>query len=103
VGITGEVTLRGRRLPVGGIKPKVPAAHRAGLKKVILPKKNEGDPEDLPGEVFESMAFIAVERADEALEAAFNSKNQNHLDVPLGAIDAQNTEALPEKANAIAA
>ncbi|MBN1849149.1 MAG: endopeptidase La [Deltaproteobacteria bacterium] len=68
VGMTGEVTLRGRVLPVGGIKTKVLAAHRAGLKKVILPKRNERDLEDIPEEVRNDLEFILVERIDEALE-----------------------------------
>jgi ATP-dependent Lon protease len=70
VGMTGEVTLRGRVLPVGGIKMKVLAAHRAGLNTVILPKRNEKDLEDVPPEVRNSMDFILVDRIDEALEAA---------------------------------
>jgi len=68
VGMTGEVTLRGRVLPVGGIKMKVLAAHRAGLKKVILPKRNERDLDELPDEVRNDMEFILVERIDQALE-----------------------------------
>jgi ATP-dependent Lon protease len=70
VGMTGEVTLRGRVLPVGGIKMKVLAAHRAGLKTVILPKRNDKDLDELPDEVRESMGFALVERIDEALEVA---------------------------------
>ena len=70
VAMTGEVTLRGRVLPVGGIKMKVLAAHRAGLSTVILPKRNEKDLEDVPAEVRDSMSFILVDRIDEALEAA---------------------------------
>jgi len=72
VGMTGEVTLRGRVLPVGGIKMKVLAAHRAGLRTVILPKRNERDLEELPSEVREDVTFLAVERIDEALEVAFS-------------------------------
>jgi ATP-dependent Lon protease len=70
VGMTGEITLRGQVLPVGGIKEKVLAAHRAGLKKVILPKRNDVDIEDIPTEVQESMTFIFVEKVDEVLAAA---------------------------------
>jgi len=68
VGMTGEVTLRGRVLPVGGIKMKVLAAHRAGLTMVILPKRNERDLEELPEEVREAMTFFPMERIDEALK-----------------------------------
>jgi len=71
VGITGEITLRGRVLPVGGIKMKALAAHRAGLTTVILPKRNERDLEDLPDEVRNAMAFVPVDRIDDAIEAAF--------------------------------
>ena len=70
VGMTGEITLRGQVLPVGGIKEKVLAAHRAGLKSVIMPKRNEGDLEDLPEEVRSSMKFVYVETVDEVLQAA---------------------------------
>ena len=69
-GMTGEITLRGQVLPVGGIKEKVLAAHRASLKTVILPKRNETDLEELPEEVRKSMKFIFVETVDEVLKAA---------------------------------
>ena len=72
VGVTGEVTLRGRVLPVGGIKMKTLAAHRAGLKTVILPRKNEADLEELPDEVREEMEFVLVDRIEEALEVALS-------------------------------
>jgi ATP-dependent Lon protease len=68
--MTGEITLRGQVLPVGGIKEKVLAAHRAGLKTVILPNRNEKDLEDLPQEVRDSMKFILVEKVDQVFEAA---------------------------------
>ena len=71
VGMTGEVTLRGRVLPVGGIKQKILAAHRAGLTTVILPKRNEKDLEDLPDEVRNTLIFVTVDRIDEALKVAF--------------------------------
>ncbi|MBF0298898.1 MAG: endopeptidase La [Oligoflexia bacterium] len=70
VGMTGEITLRGRVLPVGGIKMKVLAAYRAGLKVVILPKRNEKDLEELPEEVRQQLKFILVERIDEAMAVA---------------------------------
>ena len=74
VGMTGEITLRGQVLPVGGIKEKVLAAHRAGLKTIILPKDNEPDLEDLPEEVHNAIQFILVERIDEVLEHALEQK-----------------------------
>ncbi|MGD9137564.1 MAG: endopeptidase La [Desulfobacterales bacterium] len=70
VGMTGEVTLRGRVLPVGGIKMKILAAHRAGLDTVILPKRNEKDLDEIPREVRDVMNFVLVDRIDEAIEAA---------------------------------
>jgi ATP-dependent Lon protease len=73
VGITGEITLRGRVLPVGGIKMKALAAHRAGLKTVILPKRNQSDLDELPDEVRGEMEFITTDRIDEAIDAAFTS------------------------------
>jgi ATP-dependent Lon protease len=79
VGMTGEVTLRGRVLPVGGIKQKVLAAHRAGLTTVILPKRNEKDLDDLPDEVRNTMLIVLVDRIDEALKAAFDT-DAHHRD-----------------------
>ena len=70
VGMTGEITLRGNVLPVGGIKDKVLAAHRAGLKTVILPKRNEKDLDDLPDSTREEMTFILAEHVDKVLEHA---------------------------------
>lgn len=70
LGMTGEVTLRGRMLPVGGIKMKVLAAHRAGLTTVLLPKRNERDLEELPDEVRNAMNFVPIELIDEALKVA---------------------------------
>jgi len=70
IGMTGEITLRGKILPVGGIRDKVLAAHRAGLKKIVLPKENEKDLEEVPQEVKEELQFIFVETIDEALETA---------------------------------
>lgn len=80
VGMTGEITLRGQVLPIGGLKEKVLAAHRAGLKKVILPKLNEPDLEDLPEEVRQAMAFIPVDKIDEVLENALEPAPDRHDD-----------------------
>ncbi len=70
VAMTGEITLRGKVLPVGGIKDKVLAAHRLGVNTVIIPKKNENDLEDLPDEVRSSLQFVLAETVDEVLAAA---------------------------------
>ncbi|HSL68126.1 MAG TPA: endopeptidase La [Actinomycetota bacterium] len=70
VGMTGEVTLQGRVLPIGGVKQKVLAAHRAGITEVILPKRNEGDLDDVPEMVREEIAFHPVETVDEVLSLA---------------------------------
>ncbi len=70
VGMTGEITLRGQVLPVGGIKEKVLAAHRAGLKTVIIPRQNEKDLEDVPAEVRRSLEFVLAERVDDVINTA---------------------------------
>ncbi|HIC87816.1 MAG TPA: endopeptidase La, partial [Anaerolineae bacterium] len=70
VGMTGEITLRGQVLPVGGIKQKVLAAHRAGVNTVILPQRNEADLDDLPEDVRNALRFTLVEHIDEVLEHA---------------------------------
>lgn len=70
--MTGEISLSGLVLPVGGIKEKVLAAHRAGIKRVILPKANDKDLKDVPQEVREDMTFILVERIEEVLPSAFD-------------------------------
>jgi ATP-dependent Lon protease len=70
VGMTGEVTLQGRVLPIGGVKQKVLAAHRAGLNEVILPKRNEGDLEDVPEQVREQITFHVAESINDVLSWA---------------------------------
>ncbi|MEW6189890.1 MAG: endopeptidase La [Actinomycetota bacterium] len=74
VGMTGEITLRGHVLPVGGIKEKILAAHRAGLKEVILPKDNEKDLELVPKHVLKGLKCIFVEHMDEVLKVALVTK-----------------------------
>jgi ATP-dependent Lon protease len=73
VGMTGEMTLQGRVLPVGGIKQKVLAAHRQGLKTIILPQANEVDLDDVPQEIRDDLSFELVEHVDEILELAFDA------------------------------
>ncbi|MDP8903806.1 MAG: endopeptidase La [Chloroflexota bacterium] len=70
VAMTGEITLRGKVLPVGGIKEKVLAAHRAGVRTVLLPRRNEADLDDVPEELRRQMNFVLVDTADEVLAKA---------------------------------
>jgi ATP-dependent Lon protease len=72
LGMTGEITLSGAVLPVGGIKEKVLAAHRAGLTKIILPKENERDIEEIPADVRDELTFVAVESIEEVLREALD-------------------------------
>lgn len=76
IGMTGEITLRGKVLPIGGIKEKVLAAARFGLDAVILPKRNEADLEDVPETVRKRMTFILVDAVDEVLEAALGDSEE---------------------------
>jgi ATP-dependent Lon protease len=68
--MTGEITLRGRVLPIGGLKEKVLAAHRGGIKTVLIPKENEKDVDDIPQQVLKSVTMIKVEHMDEVLKHA---------------------------------
>ena len=72
--MTGEITLRGQVLPIGGVKEKVLAAHRFGLKTVILPKRNEKDLDDIPEEIRKEMNFVFANRVDDVLAAALEKE-----------------------------
>ncbi|HAA56842.1 MAG TPA: endopeptidase La, partial [Myxococcales bacterium] len=93
--MTGECTLRGRVLPVGGIKAKVLAAHRAGLTRVIIPKRNEVDLDEIPAEIKDTMEFFPVEDMQEVLDLAL----EEHVHSPLKKL---HTEHNPSKNRAAA-
>ena len=78
--MTGEISLRGLVLPVGGIKEKIIAAHRAGIKRVMLPARNRKDFEDIPEEVRRELEFIWLERVDEAIAAALEPKSESEAE-----------------------
>lgn len=76
VAMTGEITLRGRVLPVGGIKEKVLAAHRAGIRRLVLPERNKADLEEVPKEILDELEFVFVQRMDQVLENTLESMPQ---------------------------
>ncbi len=76
IAMTGEISLRGAVLPVGGIKEKVLAAHRAGIKKIILPKDNERDLKDVPQDVKDELTFVFAETIEDVI------KETLHIDLP---------------------
>jgi ATP-dependent Lon protease len=91
VAMTGEITLRGKVLPVGGIREKVLAAHRAGIKKVLLPEENEKDIEEIPANVKKKLEFVLIRTVKEALDHALVKPEI----VTAGASEASEPEALP--------
>ncbi len=83
IAMTGEITLRGRVLPIGGLKEKILAAHRGGIKKVLIPKENEKDLKDIPASVCKQLQIISVEHMDEVLfHALLPHKVDNGLSPP---------------------
>ena len=86
VAMTGEVTIRGRVLPIGGLNEKTMAAYRAGVKTVIIPKKNEPDLEEIDPKVRENLEFVTVDRVEEVLEVALVhlKKVQDKTGIPIG-------------------
>ena len=87
VAMTGEITLRGQVLPVGGIKQKVLAASRVGIDTVILPERNEPDLEDIPQEIRDEMHFVLIERVDQAFDAALRNGSPQPEEKEPGATD----------------
>jgi ATP-dependent Lon protease len=74
VAMTGEITLRGKVFPVGGLKEKILAAHRLGMKIVVLPFENEKDMEEIPKNIQKKMKFVLVKNMDEVLQVALGNK-----------------------------
>jgi ATP-dependent Lon protease len=74
VAMTGEITLTGQVLPIGGLKEKVLGAKRAGIRKIIMPKRNEIDLDDIPKEVRDTMSFVSVEELSEVLQNALGKR-----------------------------
>jgi len=76
VAMTGEISLRGRVLPIGGLKEKTLAAHRAGIKRVLVPERNKADLDEVPKEIRDELEFVFVTKLDEVLQAALESMPQ---------------------------
>ena len=98
--MTGEITLRGRVLPIGGLKEKILAAHRGGIKKVIIPEENEKDLKDIPSSIAKQMEMVFVENMDEVLTHALILKEgespfKEEDDIPLGIIQEGEPERPP--------
>ena len=74
IAMTGEITLRGKVLPIGGIKEKVLGAHRAGLRRVLVPSHNEADLDDIPADLRKQMQFVMLESIDQVLREALVSR-----------------------------
>jgi ATP-dependent Lon protease len=74
VAMTGEITLRGRVLPIGGLKEKVLAAHRAGIKRVLVPERNKADLDEVPQEIKNDLEFVFASKMDQILDAALEEK-----------------------------
>jgi ATP-dependent Lon protease len=91
VSMTGEITLRGQVMPIGGVKEKMLAAHRAGLKTIILPKRNQLDVEDVPEEVRKTMTFVFVESVNDVLKAALEKPVKPVKKIPQKKKNAKNT------------
>jgi ATP-dependent Lon protease len=92
--MTGEITLSGLVFPVGGIKEKVLAAHRAGIKRIIIPKKNESELEEIPEDVREQLEFVLVNKIDEVLDAALEKES---IQKPISVVSELNKSPKSEK------
>jgi len=89
VAMTGEITLRGKVLAIGGLKEKLLAAHRGGIKTVVIPKENEKDLREIPENIKENLEIIPVEWIDEVLDIALESKPEARIDEIVSKDEAQ--------------
>ena len=99
IAMTGEITLTGQVLPIGGLKEKVLGAKRAGIRKIILPKRNEIDLDDIPKEVRDTMSFVAVEELSEVLQNALGKRIITPVE--LGASPQRASNVVPMRRNAL--
>jgi ATP-dependent Lon protease len=79
IAMTGEITLRGRVLPIGGLKEKILAAHRGRIRKVLIPKENQKDLKEIPEDITEKLEIVTVEHMDEVLFHALIVKEGNKI------------------------
>jgi ATP-dependent Lon protease len=84
--MTGEITLRGRVLPIGGLKEKLLAAHRGGVTTVVLPKDNRKDLRDVPRRVLKALRLVLVDRVDDVLREALVTEDPDTMFGPRGAV-----------------
>jgi ATP-dependent Lon protease len=92
VAMTGEITLTGQVLPIGGVRDKVLAAQRAGIRRVVLPRENESDLEELPEETRKALRFVLADTIEEVLEAAFDGVREAG---PRRAVRSERQAAMP--------
>ncbi len=96
IAMTGEITLRGRVLPIGGVKEKVLGAHRAGIRRVILPKRNEADLDDIPPDLRRQIEFVMVDSIDEVLKQALSRDDVPAKATTNGASDGSGSASVPQ-------
>jgi ATP-dependent Lon protease len=77
IAMTGEITLRGRVLPIGGVKEKVLGAHRAGIRRVLLPRRNEADLDDIPADLRKQMDLVLIDSIDQVLKEALTANGHS--------------------------
>jgi len=99
LGMTGEITLRGQVLRIGGVKEKIIAAHRSGLRTIILPRRNEQDLDDVPEEIKQSMKFIYVDTVDEVIRASLEPAPVNKKTKPVAEKPEAKTKSREKKKN----